>query len=260
MSKKFKAVIHAPKIMNWNRKARKHGKKYSKFPETEKYSKEWRAEFVRKRFKKLLKYIDVELEVIGFDKLPKAPAIIAPNHSSSMDPGLILLALENPDPSPDAQDGYPTFLAKSELKDDKKARGYAQLLDTFFIDRTNPRGALVEMDKMSEFAKENKLYEVIFPEGTRSKDGVIGEFKGGAFRSAKKGFRPIVPVTINNALSITDMNRTGKLKVQVIFHDQIKPMSFMTQDTKTLAANVQKIVQKAWVQPEGKRSEIENNS
>ena len=257
---KIKLAINTPRIANWNRRARKHGKKYAKFPETEKYSQSWRNNFVLKKSKKILKIFNVELEVIGYENLPKAPSVLAPNHSSSLDPALVIAALENPDHSPDAQDGYASFLAKDDIKKNRKAKGYAQLMDTFFIDRKSPRKAVLEIDKMSTFTKENKRYEVIFPEGTRSKNGEINEFKGGAFRTAKKGFRSIVPVTINNALSITDTSRKGKLKVQVIFHKPIKPMSFMAQDTKSIATNTQRIVASAWVKPEGKRSETENKA
>lgn len=260
MNLKLKAMLKAPKVKNWNRKSRKIGKKYTKFPEDEKLSIEYRYNFIFKRMKKMMKILNVELEIIGYDNLPKAPAVIAPNHSSSMDPGLIMLALENPDPSPDAVDGIPLFLAKKEILKDKKAKGYAQMLDTFYIDRKNPRQAIIELDNMSEFAKKHKRYEVIFPEGTRTKDGKINEFKGGAFRSAKRSFVPIVPVTINNALAITDLNRKGKLKVQVIFHKPIKPMTFITQETKQIAVNVQKVVESAWVKPQGKRSSREDKS
>lgn len=260
MNKKLKVAINLPRVNNWNRRARKHAKKYEKIGEEDKYSIEWRTNFVTKRMKKLLKVLDVELEVKGYDNLPKPPAILAPNHASSMDPGLMLIALENPDPSPDARDGYPIFLAKDDIKKDKRARGHAKLLNTFYINRKNPRDAIIQIDNMAAFSKKEKRYQVIFPEGTRTKDGNMGVFKGGAFRSAKKSFSPIVPVTINNTLSITDLSRTGKLKVQIIFHKPIKPMSFMTKDNKAIAEAVQKQVKKGWVKPEGKRSNHENKS
>ncbi len=71
---------------------------------------------------------------------------------------------------------------------------------------------------------------------------------------AKKSFMPIIPVTINNSYSASNLDRTEKLKIQVIFGKQIKPMSFISLDTKSLAAKVQKIIESKWVKPVGKRS------
>jgi 1-acyl-sn-glycerol-3-phosphate acyltransferase len=38
---------------------------------------------------------------------------------------------------------------------------------------------------------------VVFPEGTRSRDGSIGEFRPGAFYLAQKSGAPVVPVYID---------------------------------------------------------------
>ena len=40
---------------------------------------------------------------------------------------------------------------------------------------------------------------VIAPEGTRSRDGRLGQFKNGAFHLAKQAGVPIVPIVIHNA-------------------------------------------------------------
>ena len=130
-------------------------------------------------------------------------------------------------------------------------------MNTFYIDRENPRAALDTLDEMTKFAKDNKKHIVIFPEGTRSKDGNLNEFKGGAFKVAKQAFLPIVPVTINNSLAAADKNRAEKLTVTITFHPVMKPMSFMTSETKDIAARVQKVVASKWVKPQGVRSENE---
>ena len=257
MKLKIKAALSAPRMKYWQLRANKHGRKYTKFPESEKFGIAWRHSFVLKKAIKTIKALNIELEVIGYDNLPKAPAILAPNHASILDPILMVAALKNPDQSPDASDGIPLFLAKDDIGKNKKTKGYAALIDTYFIDRNKPREAIEQLDLMAEFGKVNKRYSIIFPEGTRSKDGTIHDFKGGAFRSAKKSFTPIVPVTINNAPAAADMERTEKLKVQIIFHPQIKPMSFISQDTKDIAINVKKIVEKSWVKPQATTSSIE---
>lgn len=246
------------RIAFWNARARAMAKKILKNPDEERYPDQFKNDYVLKKFKKLMKWIKVDLKVEGFENLPKAPAVLAPNHSSMLDPGFILAALENPSENPDDTNYQPVFLAKDDIAKNKKAKGYAHILSTFFINRDKPREAVQAIDDMTAFAKKNKKFITIFPEGTRTKDGKIDEFKGGAFRSAKKGFMPIVPVTINHAMSSTDTSRKNKITVEVIFHKPIKPMAIVAQDTKSIAAKVQATVNSKYkTQKVKKQNEVE---
>jgi len=260
MNIKFKLVMKTPIIKFQAFRANRLVKKMNKLEKEEadnRYPSIWRNNLVLKRAKKMLKTLNVEVEVVGFEDLPKTVAMLAPNHCSYFDPAIILIALEDRRPGEDYVNKTPVFLAKDDVAKDKRVKGYANLINTFYIDRSNARKAVKTFEDFAKFSKEEHKYPVVFPAGTRSKDGTVGEFKPGVFRMAKKEFMPIVPVTINNALSITDITREGKLKVQVIFHKAIKPMSFMTNDTQAIAKRVQTIVKSKWVKPEGKRSEAE---
>ena len=65
---------------------------------------------------------------------------------------------------------------------------------------------------------------LIFPEGTRSKNGnVIGEFKGGSFKAATKARCPIVPVALIDSYKAFDTGSAKMLNVQVHF---LKPMEY----------------------------------
>ena len=48
------------------------------------------------------------------------------------------------------------------------------------IDRENTRSAMKSLDKAAEKIKKG-LSVVIYPEGTRTLDGTVGEFKRGMF-------------------------------------------------------------------------------
>ncbi len=74
-------------------------------------------------------------------------------------------------------------------------------LGCIYVDRYNHDSAL---DSMQEAQKNlSKTSSVIFfPEGTRSKDGTLGEFKKGAFRFAMATRLPILPVTIKDSMKI----------------------------------------------------------
>jgi len=64
-----------------------------------------------------------------------------------------------------------------------------------FIDRSNREKALASLNEAKKKIV-NGTSVIFFPEGTRSKDGKVGEFKKGAFKMAFDLGLPILPVTI----------------------------------------------------------------
>jgi 1-acyl-sn-glycerol-3-phosphate acyltransferase len=64
-----------------------------------------------------------------------------------------------------------------------------------FVDRSNRRAALASI-KAAESKISNGTSVVFFPEGTRSRDCALRQFKKGAFRFALDLNLPILPVTI----------------------------------------------------------------
>lgn len=95
------------------------------------------------------------------------------------------------------------------------------------IDRENPRQAMPAMKAFAEFIAANNYAACIFPEGTRSKDGVPGAFAASGLKVLLK-YMPtavVVPVTINHA---------WKLQAKGWF-----PMPFGVQPTWTVHAPVE---------------------
>jgi len=69
------------------------------------------------------------------------------------------------------------------------------------IDRKDPKQAIPEIKKLSEYIEKNKRSAVIFPEGTRSKTGKPKEFAQSGLKILCK-YAPsayVVPVSINNS-------------------------------------------------------------
>jgi len=124
----------------------------------------------------------------GLDRLPEGGAILVSNHQSLVDIPLFLAAFPR----------EIKFLAKKELGQIPlfgKAMRYAGNL---FIDRDDPRDAV---NLMREAVRRigKRQFVVVFPEGTRSPDGEIGEFKPGAFYIAAKAGAPVFPVYIDGS-------------------------------------------------------------
>jgi len=67
------------------------------------------------------------------------------------------------------------------------------------IDRSNAENALKSIHKARHKMKAKGVSMILFPEGTRSRDGELQQFKRGAFHLASQVSYPIIPVTINDS-------------------------------------------------------------
>jgi len=121
----------------------------------------------------------------GADNLPGGGAILVTNHQSVVDIPLVLAAFDR-----DIR-----FLAKQELGRIPMFGRSMRAAGNLFVDREDPRDA-VRVIREAGGAMRRGAMIVIFPEGTRSSDGSIGEFKPGAFFIARKTGAPLVPVFI----------------------------------------------------------------
>lgn len=122
----------------------------------------------------------------GLSMLPYGGAILVSNHQSLVDIPLFISCLPR----------EVRFLAKRELgRIPLFGRAMAHA-GNLFIDREDPRDAVLLMREAVRRIREGRLV-VIFPEGTRSTDGSIGEFKTGAFYIAQKAGVPLLPVYID---------------------------------------------------------------
>lgn len=106
------------------------------------------------------------------------------------------------------------------------------------VDRQDPRGAYKALQRASELIKQGYSI-IIFPEGTRSKDGHIGPFKTGGIFLALRSTRPIVPVTIIGTRHILPRGgyciRPGHVKI--IIDKPIFTKGY-TEREKTKLANI----------------------
>ncbi|QJG66516.1 1-acyl-sn-glycerol-3-phosphate acyltransferase [Mycoplasma phocoeninasale] len=205
------------------------------------YRTEEKNFFLQKYLSRILDHLNVKVKVNGFDNVPSGPCLLIPNHSTYLDPLIIFSALWNHGDGK-KQSKLANFIAKKETKGKRRIKKIAEMANTHFIDTKKPREALEVLSDFGKFVKKNKSCGVIFAEGTRTRDGKLGQFSSGAFRLAQSTFLPIVPVTINNAANALDWNRSKELEVEVTFHHLLKPIQFQTLEPKALAESVQKII------------------
>jgi 1-acyl-sn-glycerol-3-phosphate acyltransferase len=137
--------------------------------------------FAKARARDLTAMLGVEVEMHGLEHVETAgPVIYAPNHQSHLD----ILTLLGHLP------GATRFAAKRELWRHPIVGGVLDTLGMIPIDRDAGERSI---EVLNAAAKESSSI-VIFPEGTRSRDGSLRDFKKGAFVLAIATGLPIVPV------------------------------------------------------------------
>ncbi len=130
-------------------------------------------------------HIWFNLKFEGRENIPKGQTFVyASNHRSNADPVLVTLAGR----------GRFSFMAKSELFQNKLFAWLIRSLGAFPVERG--KGDTAAIEKAINNVK-NGVNLLIFPEGTRSKDGRVGRGKTGVALIAAQSHADVVPVGIN---------------------------------------------------------------
>ncbi|OGU61563.1 MAG: hypothetical protein A2X64_02465 [Ignavibacteria bacterium GWF2_33_9] len=165
--------------------------------------------------KRLVQIAHVNIEIIGLDRFdPKGNYIFTANHSSMFDIPILMSIVKSSF----------RIIYKKELE---KIFFFGPVMKrTPFISviRDNSKNAMQSVQlALKEIQSGTSV--MIWPEGTRSEDGSLGEFKRGAFYLAARSGKPIVPVTIINAYKILPKGRLefkSGVNVKVIFDEPIE--------------------------------------
>ena len=159
--------------------------------------------------------------------------MLTPNHQSHLD----ILALLGFLP------GRTRFAAKREMWRHPVVGAVLDTLDMVPIDRENPEVAIAALAKTDGAAGSL----VVFPEGTRSRDGRLREFKKGAFVLAIRAGLPVVPVICRGTRRL--MPRRSRLTVvpgpvEVIVEAPIPTAGLRYEDRDALAAQVRAAIER----------------
>jgi len=185
-------------------------------PEDKKYS------FLRWIVQRACTGGNVIVQSFGAEQLPKNTSyIMYPNHQGMFD----ALAILN------ACDAYVSIVSKIEVKNVQFLKQVFAIIKAQFMDREDVRQSMKVIMEVTKEVKAGRNY-IIFPEGTRSKNGnQVGEFKGGSFKCATGAKCPIVPVALINSFVPFDSHSIEPVTVQVHF---LKPIPYEEyKDMKT---------------------------
>jgi long-chain acyl-CoA synthetase len=126
----------------------------------------------------------------GLSNLPEGPFILAPNHQSYFDGLLVASFLQH------KLINKTYFYAKEKHIKQRWLKFLANRNNVIIVDLN--RELKESIQKLAEVLKQNKNL-IIFPEGTRSGDGKLGQFKKTFAILSSELNIPIVPVSISGA-------------------------------------------------------------
>ena len=93
------------------------------------------------------------------------------------------------------------WLMKAELRRVPFVGTACKAAGHIFVERKNAR-ASIESIQLIEKQLVNGVCTVIFPEGTRTKDGSLGRFKRGAFQIALDLSLPVIPISLSGCYDV----------------------------------------------------------
>ena len=208
----------------------RYAKHTDRYPEQEKY------DHIRYIMNLAVKSGNIDLTVTGQDKLPEQNGFILYGNHQGMFDVVALVAT------------FPRILGavfKKELANIPFLKQIIACTKSFAMDREDVRQSLTVIQKVTEEVKAGRNY-LIFPEGTRSKNGnVMGEFHGGSFRCAVKAKCPIVPVAFIDSFKVLDQKGCKKVGVQIHFLEPIPFEEYGHLKTVDVAQLVKDRIQQA---------------
>ena len=155
-------------------------------------------------------HIAYRLRYTGRKNIPKKTSVIyASNHRSYADPPMVGAGGR----------GKYAFMAKEELFENKFFSFLIRSLGAFPVSRG--KGDTEVIDRAVE-KLNSKRSLMIFPEGTRSKDGKVGKGHSGAALIAARSGCPIIPVGI-----VYGEKLRFRTKVRVVYGEPINPAEYV---------------------------------
>lgn len=192
----------------------------------------WR--FAKTQARVLSRILGVRVNVRGLEHLDGRPCVFVANHSSHFDIAAILGFVP----------GINRFTAKKELFREPVLGLVMRTMGMVPVDRDNPEKAIERLRRL----RGDGHSLVFFPEGTRSRDGVLAPFKKGAFVTAIELGLPVVPLAIRGSDAIMPAGGyltilPGTMEIEVLEPVATEDLSYEQRDE--LAARTRERIAKA---------------
>lgn len=180
----------------------------------------------------ILRTTGVTVRASGVERLdPNASYVLASNHQSIYDIPVLF----------DALPLQLRIVAKASLGRFPFLGWHLRWTGHLLVERANPGAGVFK--RMARLVGDG-VSLLVFPEGTRSRDGRVGPFKGGPFLLAIEAGLPVVPVSISGSRHVMLKGRlmTCPGTVEVEVHEPVATAGLSREDARRLAGDVREIV------------------
>jgi len=181
----------------------------------------------------ILKTTCVTVDVAGLERLvPGKTYVFVSNHQSIYDIPILFWSLPY----------QLRIIAKESLGRFPFLGWHLRRTGHMLVDRTRP-------DRAAIFSWASRLTSqglslIVFPEGTRSRDGRVARFKGGSFYLALEAGLPIVPLSVIGSRHVMLKGRLATYPghVRLVVHEPIDTSAFAGTDPREFAERVRHLI------------------
>ncbi len=202
---------------------------------TDKYTYEEKYEHIRYILKHVCKSGHIDLQVKGLENIPKEDGFLfCGNHQGLFDIVAIVDSFERPIAG----------VYKKEIENVPFIKQIAECTHSYAMDRDDVRQSMKVIQAVTKDLANGRNI-VIFPEGTRSKNGnQMGEFHAGTFKCVTKSKVPIVPFVFIDSYKVLDQDGCAPLKVQLHYLEPICYEEYKDLKTNEIADLVKSKIEK----------------
>jgi 1-acyl-sn-glycerol-3-phosphate acyltransferase len=178
----------------------------------------------------------VHVDVSGLERLEKDhPYVFVANHQSIYDIPIIFWSLPY----------QIRIIAKESLGRFPFLGWHLRRTGHMLVDRRRPARAAI-FGRASTLMKQG-LSLIVFPEGTRSRDGRVAPFKGGSFYLALEAGLPVVPISVVGSRHVMLKGRLATYpgRVKLVVHEPIDTSGLTGADPRAarlFAARVRDVI------------------
>lgn len=202
---------------------------------TEQYEEKVKYKHIQYIMKLAVKSGNINLQVYGKENIPKEDGfLIYANHQGLFDIVALAATCDRP---------WAAVL-KKELYKLPLLKQMVDCTKSYPMDREDIKQSMQVIQAVTKELEKGRNY-LIFPEGTRSKNGnQMLDFHGGSFKCATKAKCPILPVALIDSYKVLDQKGSKQVIVQLHYLEPIYYEEYKGLSTVELAKLVRTRIEK----------------
>jgi len=181
------------------------------------------------------RFLGIKVEVSGLERIDPATAcIFMANHSSFLDGPILATAIP----------GVVRIILKQSVFRVPVLGMAMRQADFVSVDRRGVRGGQRSILKAAELMRRKRYSFLVFPEGTRSRDGSMQAFRRGGFFLALNARMPIVPAAIRGTYDLMPRGQWHARRgvIRIVFGEPIPVEGYAREDMGKLMEKVREAI------------------